>query len=109
MEYSKEILKLAKKLQDKNRRKIEQMKERIRSKHPYADPETLEYDQAANKYIIIVTCVKCEEKHSRYQQDLTQCQGICESCRSELIRKARRARSELIRKALAELSSEATG
>ena len=99
-DLSPAIIAAAKKIQAKQEKDLYKRRERIAVRYPFADPTTLEYDRVAKKYVVVVTCPKCSEEHSRYTQDLKQTQGICPNCKKGADAEKRQTKNALMKKAM---------
>lgn len=58
-------------------------------KHQHADPATLGYSSFAQKFFIIIRCVKCGAARRVWTSDLFQC-SKCEKCQSFMRRERQR-------------------
>lgn len=98
--HSPEVIALAEKLLAKKEKENAKRRDRIAEKYPFAQAETVEYDEVAKKYVVVVTCVKCGNEHSRYTQDLAQTKGICPECKKEADAEKRSEKNALVKKAM---------
>ena len=102
MAVDPKILALAEKLLAKKEVQAEKRMENLAEKYPHADPSTIQFDPAAGKFSVVITCTLCGEKGRRvFTSDLFQVK-TCVAC-SELAKKEARTAKKAELKAAMEL------
>ena len=99
VEVSEAVLATAEKILAKQEAASKARREEITTKYPNADVETLEFDQAANKYSVEIIC-GCGARRRVYTSDLFQVK-LCVEC----AKKAKAAKTAAKKAELAEATA----
>ena len=104
-EISPAVLERAKKLMAKDEEKATKRSENL-GKYPHAKADTLQFDIAANKYSVEITCTECGAEDRRvFTSDLFQV-TTCEACAKKAKKAKKDAKKAEIEEAKAYLASQ---
>jgi ssDNA-binding Zn-finger/Zn-ribbon topoisomerase 1 len=99
-ELSAEVIAAANRILAKREREMDKRRERLAKKYPFTQPDTLVYEEASKRFLVVCECPECGEEHSRQTQDLKQTEGRCPNCQ-EARRKAKaKEKTDLLAKAM---------
>jgi hypothetical protein len=105
-EITPELLAAARKLQEKQAKKIEAARENAGSYGEWVKPETLVLDESANKFKVECTCTRTGVSFWSYTSDLFQIGGLCPEERAKDRNAKKAAAKAQVKEAMAFLASK---
>jgi len=85
-------------------KRIAKVRDNVLDKYEHADIDTLEFDEAANKYKVQIICA-CGARRWTYTSDLFQIKQ-CDKCRAEARKARKRIKGEELKRLLALLKEQ---